>query len=345
MKNKKLKDPFVSIIIVNWNGRECLKDCLDSLLSISYKNKEIIVVDNASIDNSVVFIEENYPKVILIKNNKNLGFAQGNNIGLKKANGDALLLLNPDVIVGETFLDELVKELYKEKSIGAVQPKILMYPAKNKIDSIGSFFLMNGNLYHYGREKDHRLSIYNRSMEIFSAKGACVLIKKEVLKITGFFDKEYFAYFEDTDLSIRIWIAGYRVLYSPKSIVYHVGGAAKDKTASSYIEFHSYKNGIYTYLKNLSAKYLIRILPVMISLYELASLVSLLRGNLAITWALQRAIWWNIFHIREILDKRRTVQEKIRTVSDDSFLPGLIKNVKLSYYYYQFFGGMDKYKD
>lgn len=340
-----MNNPLVSIVIVNWNGKKLLKACLNSLSCISYKNTEILLVDNASKDDSVVFVKNNYPKIIIIENKLNLGFAEGNNVGLQKSKGDAILLLNPDTLVEENFLDELVKTLYEDKNIGAVQPKIIIYPNKNQIDSIGSFFLMNGNLYHYGREKNPGLPMYNKSMEIFSAKGACMLIKKDVLKKTGLFDKEYFAYFEDTDLSMRILLAGYKVLYEPNATIYHIGGATKKKTASYYIEFHSYKNGIYTYLKNLSVGYLIRVVPLMLLLYELASLIYFLKGNFELAWALQRAMGWNLLHIREILSKRRVVQKKIRVIPDDSFLPKLIKKVNPSYYYHQFFGGMGKYKD
>lgn len=339
------KKPLVSILIVNWNGKDFLEDCFNTLLKISYKRIEIILVDNASTDDSVSHIGKMYPTIRIIENKKNLGFAQGNNIALKKAKGDAILLLNMDTLVEKTFLDNLVSRLYSQKDIGAVQPKILLYPQTKMIDSIGAFLLPTGALYHFGREKNSEKENYNKSMEIFSAKGACILFKKEVLKKTGLFDDDYFAYFEETDLCQRIWLAGYRVIYEPRAIIYHKGGAAANKMASSYITFHAYKNMILTYLKNFSLKYLLRIMPISLFLYECASILYLFKGNIGVSLAIQKSIAWNIVQLKKTLRKRNYVQEKIRSVEDDTFLPRLMRNVSFKYYYYQFFGGMENYSD
>lgn len=337
--------PFISVVIVNWNGRRLLEDCLKSLSEISYGNKEILFVDNASLDDSVSYVRKNFPNVKVIQNTKNLGFAGGNDVGFKKASGDAILILNTDTIVEKNLLDALGDTLYSANDIGAVQPKIVMYPQTNFIDSIGSFFLPNGDLYHYGREKDPRLSMYNKEMDIFSAKGACILLRREVLEKTGLFDKDYFAYFEDTDLSMRIWLSGYRIVYTPKTTVYHKGGATAKKVASSHIQFYSYKNRLCTYIKNLSFKYLCRVMPLTIIIYELASILYIAKRKVDISWAIQKAIFWNITHIKQTLQKRKYVQRKIRAVKDDNFFPKLTRRVRLSYYYYQFFGGIERYRD
>ena len=305
----------------------------------------MITITDASSDDSVAYVTDNFPKIKIIRNKENLGFAEGHEVAFKKAKGKAILILNTDTIVEKNLLDALTKKLYESSVIGAVQPKIVIYPQKNLIDSIGSFFLINGDLYHFGREKDPRLPIYNRPMEIFSAKGACILFKREVLEKTGLFDKDYFAYFEETDLCIRIWLSGYKVVYTPETLVYHKGGASAKKAVSSYIQFHSYKNRICTYIKNLSFKYLCRVMPATILLYECASVFHILKGRFNIAWAIQKAILWNILHIRKILKKRKHIQVKVRKVKDDSFLPKLTRQVKLSYYYYQFFGGMERYRD
>lgn len=337
--------PFVSIIIVNWNGRKFLEDCLRSLSRITYKKKEILFVDNASLDDSVEYVKKNFPKIRIIQNNKNLGFAEGHEIAFNKSKGQAILILNTDTIVEKNLLDALIKKLYKNDTIGAVQPKIVIYPQKNLIDSIGSFFLMSGDLYHYGREKDPSLPIYNRPMDIFSAKGACILFKREILTKTGLFDKDYFAYFEETDLCMRIWLAGYKVVYTPETVVYHKGGASAERAVPSYIQFHSYKNRLCTYIKNLSFKYLCKVIPFTIILYQCASIIYILRRRVDISWAIQKAIFWNITHIKQTLQKRKYVQREIRTIKDDNFLPKLTRKVGLSYFYYQFFGGIEHYRD
>lgn len=330
--------PLVSVIIVNWNGRRYLEDCLGSLAKSTYRNIEIFFVDNASTDDSVSYVKEKFPGINIIENLRNLGFAEGHKVAYKKAKGEAILLLSTDTIIKENALEELMKMLYSERNIGAVQPKLLMYPEKNLIDSIGSFFLLTGLLYHYGREKDHRQPIYNKPMEVFSAKGACILLKKEVLEKTGLFDKDYFAYFEETDLCQRIWLSSYRVVYAPKAVVYHKGGGASGQMVPSYIQFHSFKNRICTYLKNLSLKYLMVIIPLTILMYECATAFFILQAKFSLAWAMQRSIIWNIVHIRETLKKRRYVQTKIRVVSDDSFLPKLTRPVRLIYYFIIFKG-------
>ena len=120
-------NPLVTIIIVNWNSRENLEDCLNSLFKISYKNYEVIVVDNGSTDDSVEFVEKNFPKVIIVKSKVNLGFAGGNNLGFRKSQGRYILLLNNDTIVTSDFLSKLVKFMEERKDVGIVQPKILFH--------------------------------------------------------------------------------------------------------------------------------------------------------------------------------------------------------------------------
>lgn len=342
--SRNMHDPLVSIIIVNWNGRVLLEDCLSSLLGISYRNKEVIFVDNASTDDSLEYAKKTYPGMKIIQNSKNLGYAQGHEEAFEKAKGELVLLLSTDTIVKENMLSAMVAAIYKEKNIGAVMPKLLMYPNINLIDSIGSFFVRSGVSYHYGREKDSKLPIYNKKMEIYSAKGACLLFKKEVLEKTGLFDKDYFAYFEETDLCHRIWLAGYKVIYIPDTKVYHKGAGTSKKIARAYIQFHSFKNRLMTYLKNLSAVNLIQVLPLTLLVYQAIFILFLLTGKFRIAFAIQGAIIWNVLNIGKTLEKRKYVQEKIREVKDEDFLPNITRKVRLSYYYYMF-RGLGLYKD
>lgn len=339
-----MHNPLVSIIIVNWNGRAYLKDCLGSLSKISYKNIEILFVDNASSDDSVTYVKQNYPKIKIIVNSKNLGFAEGQEGAFKKCKGPAVLLLSMDTIVEKDFLTELVKILYSSRDIGAVQPKLLMYPRTHVIDSIGSFFLMSGMLYHFGREKDPKNPIYNKTMEIFSAKGACILFRKEVIQKTGLFDKEYFAYFEETDLCHRIWLAGYRILYTPSSTVYHKGGGSSKQINYSYILFHSYKNRLCTYLKNLSFFYMVQVIPKTLFLYFCVSIFYLCTGKASLVGSVTKAVFWNLLHLSGTLAKRKYIQTNIRKVDDKTFLPKLTKQVRLSYYWY-LATGLSQYRD
>ena len=339
-----MRNPLVTVIIVNWNGLIYLPECLGSLEKIHYKHTEIFFVDNASTDGSVLFVKENFPDIKILYNKTNLGFAEGHEEALQKAKGNAILLLSTDTIVEANVLDELVKSLYAQDDIGAVQPKLLLFGEKNKIDSIGMFFLTSGWLYHYGRAKDADLPQYNVPMEMFSAKGACMLFRKEVLKRTGLFDKDYFAYFEETDLCHRIWLSGYRIVYTPKTQVIHKGGGSSKQMVPSYIYFHSYKNRLCTYIKNLSLGYLVWVLPKTLISYLMLMTVYMLSGNFSNAYSVLRAIIWNVTNLSNTLKKRKYIQTKIRRVDDQDFLPGITKSVRLSYYYYLFYD-LSKYKD
>lgn len=337
-------NPLVSIIIVNWNGMKYLPDCLGSLSQITYKNIEVCFVDNASADDSIEYVRKIYPHYKFILNSKNLGYAEGHEEAFRLAKGDLVLLLSMDTIVDKDFLQQMVRAITKKNDIGAIQPKLLMYPDKQYVDSIGSFFLETGILYHYGREKNHIDPKYNTSMEVFSGKGACLLFRRKVLLKAGMFDKDFFAYFEETDLCHRIWLSGFRIVYEPSAIVYHTGGGASKKMLASYIQFHSFKNRICAYIKNLSPKYIMRVIPKAVLLYEVATIVYILLGRFSIALAVQKSLLWNLVHLGETLKKRKLVQGKIRAVSDESFLPTLTRPVRLSYYYY-LFKGLGFYKD
>lgn len=331
-----LKKPLVTIIIVNWNGIKYLPDCLGSLAKVAYKNTEIIFVDNASIDESVAYVKKHFPKIKILRNKKNLGYAQGHDKAFKIAKGELILLLSTDTIVEKNLLDELIKGIYFKKNIGAVMPKLVMYPQKDRIDSIGEYFLPFGILYHFGRDKDQSKPQYNKISEIFSGKGACLLFKKDILEKTGLFDKDYFAYFEETDLCHRIWLSGNKVVYWPNTAVQHVGGGASGRMVPSFILFHSNKNILCTYLKNLSLKYLIKTLPFVFLIYQISFFSYFLTGKFSFAWSFEKSIIWNIINIRSTLKKRKIVQNKIRKVSDDYFFPLVTRHVNLSYYYYVF---------
>jgi len=331
-------EPLISVIIVNWNGKSILKDCLDAITKVNYIKLEILLVDNASVDGSLEFVKKNYPSIKVFVNKENLGVGGGFEVGLRKVKGQAVLLL-------KNLLTNLVKVLYSDKKIGAVQPKLVLYPNKNLIDSIGCFFLSTGDLYHFGREKNPNEPPYNKRMEIFSTKGACMLIKTEVLNKIGLFDKDFFAYFEDTDFCIRMLLAGYNILYDPTETVFHRGGYTSKNIMRSNILFHSYKNRINSYLKNFSIKYLVKVLPLMLFLYQIVFFGYILTGRFQYALAVQKGIIWNLINLKSILKKRKYIQKNIRKISDDEYIPRLTKNVDFMYYWYQFFGGLGKYKD
>lgn len=337
-------NPLVSIIIVNWDAKENLKECLDSLSKIDYPNYEVILIDNGSTDGSVEFVQKNFPWIIIAKSKTNLGFAGGNNLGFRKSRGKYILLLNNDTLVAKDFLSKLVGFMEERKDVGIVQPKILFHRPKtslhHKINSVGSFFLSNGFLYHlkYGKSD----SSDNTPYEILSAYGACFLARHDLLDKIGLFDDDYFAYFEETDLSHRVWLSGLKVMIYPSAAICHKGAKTSERLPSSFILYHSFKNRLQTYLKNLSVANLFKIFIPHLLICEISSFLYLLVGRPGYTFAIQKAIFWNLFNLKKILKKRENVQQ-FRKVKDNEFIPKLTRNVNLLYYYFLARGELKKY--
>ncbi len=338
-------NPLVSVIIVNWNGYKHLRPCIESLLRISYKHFEIVCVDNASTDQSTPYIrqlQKAHKNIVLVKNKRNEGFALGNTIGVEHAKGELILFLNNDTLVENNFLEPLIVRL-QSKKIAAVQPTIFQYPQKQLVDSIGSYFLYSGFLYHVYHNKSLPKKGVGAS-RIFTMKGACMLIKKSVLDIVGVFDPDYFAYFEETDLCQRIWIAGYEVWFEPNSAIYHKGGATANKISSVFITYHSYKNRIYTYAKNLEFSTILRVLPVHIATCLLASVAYLVTGQFALALAIVRAILYPALHMSKVKKDRAQVTA-FRKVQDSQYLAMCSARVKPNYYYHLFTTSLRGYTD
>lgn len=342
----KKNSPLVSVIIVNWNGSIQIKECLESLLKISYNNYEIIVSDNGSTDGSLEYfikVKNKFPKLIVVRNGKNLGYAEGNNVGYKEATGDLILFLNNDVVADKNFLEPLVTALMSSEKIGAVQPKILMLPKRDTIDSVGSYFLTSGFLYHFGHNKEDQKK-YQHQAEIFTMKGACMLFRKSVLGKIGVFDKDYFAYYEETDLCQRTWIAGYKIFYIPASKIYHKGGQTSSKLPTDFVQFHSYKNRIFTHCKNLEFGTLIKILPLHLILCVLVSIMYCITGKFSLAYSIQKSIFWNLSHVKIIFQRRKEIKN-IRNIRDTQYLPNLTKKVRINYYYHLFTTELAGYND
>ena len=231
--------PKVSIIIVNYNGKHHLEKCLESLSKIDYANIETIIVDNNSTDDSVDFVSKNFPDLILIKLNENKGFAEPNNIASKVATGDFLLFLNNDTIVTPSFISELIKPL--QNSGIAICQSLLLRP-DDSIDSSGDFIDTLGVVYN-------SKTPISEIREISSARGASMMIKKNIFDQLGGFDEKFYFSFEDVDLSWRARILDYSVVVVPKSVVYHYGGKSSQEIKNE-LTFHGTKNQLSMKLTN-----------------------------------------------------------------------------------------------
>lgn len=339
---------LVSIIVLNWNGKKFLKNCLDSLQKVIYSRLEIIVIDNNSTDGSREFVETNYKKVTLIENKENYGFAKGNNIGFKASTGDYVLILNNDTVVTPNFLDPLIKDFESNPTIACLQPQIRLSDNKQLLDGVGAFLTFTGFLYHFGYLKDRMQLKCNKKMKIFSAKGACMFLRRKAIEEVGLFDEDFFIFFEETDLCFRLWLAGYSVVYEPESVIYHLGGG--DTTLSNSYQYEkrlylSFRNMICCYIKNFGTNNLITIFPIffilLVGLFLYYCIT--LRSNLM--KVIFHSIFWNIKNIQKTVKKRMVIQGEMRKVSDALVNKHIIRNPKISYYYYLFIGELKLYED
>jgi len=343
-----MKIGLVSIIIVNWNGMRWLSNCFGSLSKQDYKKYEIIFVDNASHDGSVAWVRNHYPETTVIINKENLGFADANNVGYRKAKGEYILFLNNDTKVTKMFLSELVGSIESDSVIAGVQSKILLMDHPDTHDSVGAFLTKTGFLYHYGFGKKDQKK-YDKQIDLYTAKGACMMFRKDVLEKIAInrdiFDPDYFAYFEESDMCHRVWLAGYRIVYAYRSVIYHKMGATSSSMNNAFIQYHSFKNRIRTYIKNFGSLWLWTILPVHLLLCEIYAIVSFLRGNGALGWAIERAFWWNVVHFSETVSIRRTIQRRIRIVPDTALAKILIVRPRLTYYKSLISGNLVSYEE
>jgi len=344
-RNPKMrsKSKLVSVIIVNWNGEKHLSYCLPSLEKIDYSSFEIIVVDNGSTDDSVKYVETHFPKIKIIQNKKNLGFAKANNIGLKKAKGECILFLNSDTKVTPNFLTRLIKVMEKDKKIGVVQPKIVFMDS-GKLQAGGAFLTNTGFLYHFGYGRNPDEKKYNQQTEILSANGSCMLAKREAIEKVGLFDPDFFCYFEETDFCWRAWLAGYKIVYVPDSVICHKGAQTAKRLKSNFINYHSFKNRIASLIKNLGSVELFKTMPTHLLFCQLAFFAFLVMGRFSNAWAVQKAIGWNFLHLGKTLEKRRKVQDRIRKISDRELMSKIKRPVR-PLYYYHLLSGLKEYED
>ncbi|MDP2927750.1 MAG: glycosyltransferase [Candidatus Omnitrophota bacterium] len=212
------KQPFVSITIAHFNGKKIIRNCLDALYGINYpKNKfEVIVLDNGSTDGSVRFIKNKYKKTTVIVNKVN-NYCQACNLGIVKAKGEYVVLLNNDVVVKKRWLIELIKVIKSDNSIGAVTSKLL-----NDDDTVQSAGLLTlPNFYWDERGAGKKGREYNSIVEVDAVSGACVLYRRSALDQVGLLDENFVMFGEDVDLSLRLKKRGWKLVYVPKSMAYH----------------------------------------------------------------------------------------------------------------------------
>ena len=325
MSEKGEDYPSVSIIIVNFNGGELLKRCLTSFLATKYPNFEIIVVDNASTDGSVELIKKLFgacPRIKIVENRENLGHSEGCNIGAKVANGKYLVFLDSDTeLKAEDWLWELVKVMKSDESIGMAQAKVVLAKDNRRLDYVCMAIDALGTwAATYGLKEDK----LKENFEILAASSGCCIVRRDVFNEVGGFDSDYFIYDDDTDLSLRARLLGYKVLLVPSAVVVHRGSVLRGINQRTV--YHSAKNRMCTMLKNYELRNLWWRFLVLSFFMSMVSVGFLVLKRFDEAKATMKGLLSSVTGFRKIWMKRLLTQSK-RCVRDVELMnKGFIRN-------------------
>jgi len=317
--------PAVSIIVVNWNRWQLLRECLESVEQQTVTDRELIVVDNGSTDGSVESVRRGFPRARVVALPTNRGFAGGANIGIRHARGAYIALLNNDAVAEPGWLAALVDALNRHADVGSCASKMLFYEDRERIESAGILFFTAG----VGRNRG-RMAIdgppFDTPADIVGACAGAALYRRSMLEDAGLFDEDFApAYFEDVDLSLRAQLRGHRCLYVPSAVVYHRLSATLGHQSSASVYLWS-RNQWYPLVKNLPGRLIYK------HVLEIA-----VYGLLKLLWQLVCGSRWPYVlgqlaacrALPTMLSKRRVVQRG-RTVSiqalDAMFSHGLLRS-------------------
>lgn len=325
-KNEKYR-PLVSIVTVNYNGKDYLRELYQSLHHQGYDLVEYILVDNNSSDDSIQFVRENFPEVQIIQNPDNYMFAKGNNIGIEAAQGEIICLLNNDVKVAPDFLEKIIPVFEEYPEMAACQPKVL---DMNKPDffeyagAAGGFIDKYGYPFMRGRifftlEKD--LGQYDDIIEIFWSTGACFFIRKSVIDELGSLDEDFKMHMEEIDLCWRMHLSRHKIYCIPAAKVWHKGGGTLSAESPQKI-YWNFRNNIFLLAKNLQMLNLLRILIIRIGLDGIAFLREMFQGKFRGAVSIIKGYGWILLNSSLLFRKRSLVQKK-RKVNDKEIF-GLI---------------------
>ena len=313
--------PLVSIIILNYNAGDLLSDCVESVLQTNYKNYEIIVVDNASSDDSQNACKKKFSQIRLIQNQKNLGYCEGNNVGISNAGGEFVVILNPDTLVESNWLNALI-DGYQEFGEGIYQPRFLTTDNHKILQGTGNMIQLFG--FGFARNKgDIDEGQFNKPERIGYASGTCLFTSTTTIKKLEMFDPFLFAYHDDLDLCWRAALQNIKSYYIPTSIVYH----PPEGFSFKWNDFKFYlleRNRQYCLLTHYSRKTYLKMLPALIVVNIGVFLYYLKKGRIISKFKADINILKNFNHInqryKKIQNERMVSDEKLIETFEDSIL-------------------------
>lgn len=253
----------VSVIIPNYNGEKCLKECLESLKKQDYEDFDVIIVDNCSEDASLQVIEENEGELPLevIPLDNNYGFAKAVNDGIKASKSEYVILFNNDAVAGRHMVGALTDRLERENDVFSAQAMMLQYNNRKLIDSAGDYFCALG--WGFARGRDEAAARYNEECDVFSACAGAAIYRRSVFDEIGYFDENFFAYLEDVDIGYRARLYGWRNVYEPKAKALHIGSAVSGSRHNAFKVSLSSRNSMLLMYKNFTTwQKAVNLLPV-----------------------------------------------------------------------------------
>ena len=301
---------LVSVIVVNWNGKELLHDCLGALQRQTYRCFTVILVDNGSNDGSVEFVNSYYPDVKTISLPDNVGFSAANNIAIKTVDTRYVALLNNDAVPHPLWLKELVETLETHPHVGFAASKMLFHDRRHVIDRAGDGYTDAGVALLRGRGTT--ADGFDRCEPVFGACAGGALYRTGMFDDIGLFDEDFFLLYEDVDLSFMAQLRGYQCLYVPEAIVYHKGSSSIIYDSSTSV-YYGHRNLEWVYIKNMPARLLLKtILPHII--YDMAAFFFFAARGRSKDFI--RAKWDALKGLKKALKKRGQIQRS-RIVDDD----------------------------
>lgn len=330
--------PKIAVVILNWNGKSFLERFLPVLLERT-PSAEIIIADNASADDSVSFLRNNYSGIRVIQNDRNYGFAGGYNVALSQIDADYFILLNSDIEVDYNWLEPLIATMESDSDIAACQPKIIDFYDRNRFEYAGAsggfidklgFPFCRGRIFN-SLEEDH--GQYNDQTDVFWASGACLMVRADIYRSVGGLDKDFFAHMEEIDFCWRLHNHGKKVRVVPESRVFHIGGGSLPKK-SSHKTYLNFRNNYILLYKNLKRDKIFKILTIRLFMDWFAACKFLSEGNAGDFFAVFRAQRHTYFSFRKHSHKR---------LQNHAFSEKFI--YKSSIVFQHYFGKIKKYSD
>jgi len=327
--------PRITVVIPNWNGEKFLSTCLGSLRDQSHEDFETVLVDNGSADGSVAFVRRNFPEVRVLPLGENRGFSAAVNAGIRTSHTEYVALLNNDTEVDPGWLKALVRAADSRAEAGFFASKMVDFNDRRVLDGAGDVLRRGGLPYRLGHGEPDR-GQYDDAAFVFGACAGAAMYRRSMLEDIGLFDEDFFANCEDGDLSFRAQLAGYRCLYVPSSVVYHIGSATFGKRSPTAVRLGT-RNSLCLLVKNLPTPLVLGFLPF-VAVGQLSRLIvtastSTLGAHLAGLSGALRLLPLMLKKRREIQKRRQVPVEYIRgLLKESSRIAGVSLKRRLRYY-------------